>query len=398
VGRFRLHIRGFNGADRRLVYGLLFALTVGVRCGAADFELQITLVNAATLGAERRQLLEGAIRQAQAMWEHVITGYQSGIDLAAVQIDVRGSLFLEEALAVAGPTSTIVEGDYTLATRGEITINLEQVLAFANWQGRGAGGLNLLDELIAHEIGHVLGIGTLWNENGVYFDDFKFVGEHGLAAYRDEFDPSATFVPVESAGGASAHAHWNQVFRSTAEEGDPDDPWSLSPQTHIVDASGRDLALELMTGALDPDYGEPFLSRTTVSSLVDLGYAVTTFEDFNGDGAVNGSDLMPWSSAFGSTDLQIDSLRFGDANRDRVVDGVDFLQWQQAVVKSGQPANVPEPSCDSLLLAVIAIAGWFRFARRDALSELASAAIRLAKYADRDQTAETKSSSVETRA
>ncbi len=29
-----------------------------------------------------------------------------------------------------------------------------------------------------------------------------------------------------------------------------------------------------MTGALDPDYGEPFLSRTTVQSLRDIGFAV----------------------------------------------------------------------------------------------------------------------------
>jgi hypothetical protein len=29
-----------------------------------------------------------------------------------------------------------------------------------------------------------------------------------------------------------------------------------------------------MTGALDPDYGQPFLSNTTVQSLRDLGFAV----------------------------------------------------------------------------------------------------------------------------
>ncbi|MBL7373652.1 hypothetical protein INQ23_30490, partial [Escherichia coli] len=51
----------------------------------------------------------------------------------------------------------------------------------------------------------------------------------------------------------------------------PNDQWSLSPLTGITDAQGRDLALELLTGALDPDYGEPFLSRTTVQSLRDLG-------------------------------------------------------------------------------------------------------------------------------
>ena len=163
------------------------------------------------------------------------------------------------------------------------------------------------------------------------------------------------------------------------EEGNPNDPWSLSPQTHIVDARRRDLALELMTGAMDPDYGEPFLSRTTVESMVDLGYAVAPFEDFSGDGGVESSDLATWSASFGSTDLQIDSLRYGDANRDRVVDGADLLQWQRAVVRDGQSTSAPEPSCVSLLLTVIAVAGRFRFVRRDALRELASGDIRLAK-------------------
>jgi hypothetical protein len=49
----------------------------------------------------------------------------------------------------------------------------------------------------------------------------------------------------------------------------------------ITDAQGRDLGLELMTGAIDPDYGEPFLSRTTVQSLRDLGFRVVPEPDGN---------------------------------------------------------------------------------------------------------------------
>jgi len=63
-------------------------------------------------------------------------------------------------------------------------------------------------------------------------------------------------------------------MRSSPQEGNPSDPWSLSPLTGITDSQGRDLGLELMTGAIDPDYGEPFLSNMTVQSLRDLGYTV----------------------------------------------------------------------------------------------------------------------------
>ena len=182
MGRVRIQNSRLYGAVRQLVCGLLLSLTVLSRYGAAGVELQISLVNAATLDLKRRQLLEEAIGQAKAMWEHVVLGHQTGVDVAAVVIDVRASLFLDGALATGGPTSTIDEGGFTLVKRGDIVVNLEQVEEYANWQGPGASGLNLLDELLAHEIGHVLGIGTLWNENGVYYDDVKYVGEHGLAA------------------------------------------------------------------------------------------------------------------------------------------------------------------------------------------------------------------------
>ena len=46
----------------------------------------------------------------------------------------------------------------------------------------------------------------------------------------------------------------------------------------MTDRYGRDRGLELMTGAIDPDYGEPFLSQFTVQSLRDLGYAITAIE------------------------------------------------------------------------------------------------------------------------
>ncbi len=70
------------------------------------------------------------------------------------------------------------------------------------------------------------------------------------------------------------NSHWDQIMRSSSQEGDPNDPWSLSPLTGITDQHGRDVALELMTGALDPDFGEPFLSKTTIQSLRDIGFAV----------------------------------------------------------------------------------------------------------------------------
>jgi hypothetical protein len=80
--------------------------------------------------------------------------------------------------------------------------------------------------------------------------------------------------------------------------------------------------------------------------------------DFNGDGVVNGLDLLIWQQnvgiRMGATGAQ------GDADGDGDVDGDDFLEWQQQLGPvpgsgsgSGLPvgASVPEPSGIALLMA-----------------------------------------------
>jgi RNA polymerase sigma-70 factor (ECF subfamily) len=70
-------------------------------------------------------------------------------------------------------------------------------IAFSNGFGI-APGMTLVDDVIAHDVGHVLGTGTLWNENGDYFTrSGPYTGSYGLRTCRDEFDPDAAFVPLD---------------------------------------------------------------------------------------------------------------------------------------------------------------------------------------------------------
>ena len=104
-----------------------------------------------------------------------------------------------------------------------------------------------LGDVVLHEMGHVLGIGTLdpWNglRTGVGTGATAFTGAHALGVWQVLGGTGA--VPLENTGGGgTADSHWRET------------------------TFGR----ELMTGFEDP--GADPLSRLTVASLADMGYAV----------------------------------------------------------------------------------------------------------------------------
>ena len=139
--------------------------------------------------------------------------------------------------------------------------------------------------VVLHEMAHVIGIGTLWALNSnlvnttypIYtVGSGQYTGPNALAQYRSEFSqPSATYVPVELAGGSgTANAHWNEV------------DGGLSPTGIVSVSHGMDLQDELMTGWASGNF---FLSRTTLGSLDDLGYIV----DYSKAGIVNHIVVVP---------------------------------------------------------------------------------------------------------
>ncbi|BBO30395.1 dockerin type I domain-containing protein [Lacipirellula parvula] len=338
---------------RRLLFAALVAI-VALSSHSARvlaFDLQFTIPNdGGQFDANEMNILNAALVRVERMWEMVITGYQPGINVASVPITIyptTSGLAAANFSSLASPADSPV---FAVATSGFVNVNVNEIENFANWQGVGANGRNYIDELLAHEVGHVLGIGTLWTANNVYANNtFHYTGAYGLAAYQAEFNQAVAYVPVENAGNpGTPNSHWDQLMRSSPQEGNPSDPFSLDPRVGVVDQYGRDRGLELMTGAIDPDYGEPFLSRFTVESMRDLGYTVAKFEDFNGDGVVNLADRAILMANMGATGLEIDSIAFGDANRDRVVNAADLALWQAA-------AGVPEPSAWVLALGAAAV-------------------------------------------
>jgi hypothetical protein len=115
-----------------------------------------------------------------------------------------------------------------------------------------------LENVIFHETGHVLGMGTLWRRMGLLrgagTNNPRFVGRNAMREFAaligaDEPTP----VPVENRGGpGTREGHWREFV----------------------------FANELMTGTLNP--GPNPVSRVTIAAMQDMGYQINldAAEDF----------------------------------------------------------------------------------------------------------------------
>jgi hypothetical protein len=192
-----------------------------------------------------------AFRTAADRWARVIVG-----DLPDVEVDgeiIDDVLILAQGKAIdgvgkilgqAGPTrlrSSQAGTAALLPAKGRMTFDSADL---ARMEEEGT-----LVDVIIHEMGHVLGIGTIWQDAGLIEGagtaNPVFIGEQAAREYSALRGGETASVPVENTGGpGTADGHWREsVFRN-----------------------------ELMTGFVSTA-GNP-LSRLTVASLADLGYQV----------------------------------------------------------------------------------------------------------------------------
>ena len=218
---------------------------------------------------------------AEARWESVITGDLEDIsgftwdandcgfdepsfgtlDIKAVAIAVKvgeidGTGGPSNTLARAGPCRLRVSGpDAPLTSTGVMEFDEADIGSFAD-----------LETVVLHEMGHVLGIGTLWDNlglldfeplgGGTTFEclsagrttDPTFTGALALAQYDTLLGggSGASGVPVANEGGGGTECgHWDE----------------------------QNFDEELMTGIVENPGPNP-MSAMTIDSLADLGYTV----------------------------------------------------------------------------------------------------------------------------
>ena len=206
-----------------------------------------------------------AFTQAAARWATVITGDVP--DFAPTLASVCGSgitinqgvddlMILATVQEIDGPGGTLGSAGPCIIRSGSFpligTMRFD-IADVATLESRSQFG-----SVILHEMGHVLGIGTLWPSRGLLrlpstatdTLDTHFVGERAIAAFDQIGGATYTAglkVPVENRGGpGTRNGHWRESVLRT----------------------------ELMTGFLNADVPNP-LSVLTIASLIDLGYAAS---------------------------------------------------------------------------------------------------------------------------
>lgn len=210
-----------------------------------NFQIVVTFPDTSLTAAQRQVFVQAAAR-----WSQIITGDLPDVPYRGRVVDdleiTATAPFIDGPYGVlgqAGPDAMRQTGT-RLPYLGSMEFDSADV-AMMERDGTFA-------DVILHEMGHVLGLGTLWTMKnllvGENSGDPQYVGAGALREYRQlSGNPTAAGVPVENTGGeGTAGAHWRESVFGT----------------------------ELMTGYAEPAGVAMPISRITVGALEDLGYSV----------------------------------------------------------------------------------------------------------------------------
>jgi len=217
-----------------------------------SFKIELVFVGGSLLTAEQRRVFRSAAKR----WEQVIQGTASGLDLVlrisaqSISIDGPGRV-----LGRAGPT-TIRPND-NLPVQGIMEFDA------ADLHDMQRGGT--LQAIILHEMGHVLGIGTLWQSKGLLrgsgTNNPEYVGANAMREYAalrntnvQRRNNNVTPIPVANTGGpGTAEGHWREaVFEEELMTGYAENAGTAMPISRMTIAALQDLGYTVRYAAADP--------------------------------------------------------------------------------------------------------------------------------------------------
>jgi len=228
-----------------------YVARASVRAGASAAALQSAYKIEVRFLGGLTTAQKNAFKAAADRWTKVIVG-----DVPSVMVNgqVIDDLLIEaQGVPIDGPGGVLGQAGPTHLRPASAGVNAflpaKGIMSFdtadlAEMQSNGT----LLD-VITHEMGHVIGIGTIWSHKrlltGAKTKDPRFTGASAKKEYGILKGTGPLTVPVENSGGAGTRdSHWREsLFKN-----------------------------ELMSGFIAAPKNP--LSRLTAASLKDLGYVV----------------------------------------------------------------------------------------------------------------------------
>ncbi len=216
--------------------------TIGVPIGApGQFDIVIDLP--AGLSASDTAAFDAA----EAKWESIIRGDLPDVIVANVGT-IDDLVITVTVTAIDGPGGVMGQTGIDVQRTGSFLPAMASItIDSADLAAIEADGS--LSDVILHEIGHALGFGTVWAQQGLIVSagtsNPRFIGAQATGEYDRIFRSTEPNVPLENVGGtASAGLHWREsIF-------------------------GNELMSSVIGAGSNP------LSRVTVAALADMGYQV----------------------------------------------------------------------------------------------------------------------------
>jgi hypothetical protein len=215
--------------------------------------------------------VRNAIAQAAKTWENVIS--HSSLDgTHTIEVDIIGESATDTWYAAA--TNKLGVPDKTnkwMPTTGRVRINTNYANTFNN-------NPEYLTAILTHEFAHVLGIGTLWENNGrnlidVKTDTYAADTYAGMAYGELTGSWKPTAVPLskdKDASGKTIYGHWSEsVFGDEMLTPEAEGAGIRIPLSQVTIASLRDIGWNVNYGAAETfslgRFSPP--SNNTISSL-----------------------------------------------------------------------------------------------------------------------------------
>lgn len=197
---------------------------------------------------------KAAFKAAAARWEAVISAALPAVKVGGVV--TTGCVIDAQGTTIDGPSGILGMAGPTRLRPNIPSMGRAAYLPCAGIMSFDSADLSKMEQegslldVITHEMGHVIGIGTVWRRKGVLLgagtNNPTFAGPRCRTAFHD-LGGLGNEVPVENTGGGGTRdSHWRERYFGT----------------------------ELMTGWVSPAGTKSPLSRLTIGSLEDLGYAV----------------------------------------------------------------------------------------------------------------------------